>query len=370
MNLLIGYMNKNLTGINLHIRKLIENMNRTNVNITILTRNYDEELEEYLKSMNCKLITIHHNKYFIKALNDMNSILKKVKFDVCYFNISESFDCIGIISAKINKIPKIIIHSHSMSIESKNKVIKFLKNILNSICKIFTSGNKNILLACSDEAAKWLFSKNTYKNGKYRIIRNSIDCDKYKFVEEKRDKIRKKIKLNDKDILIGNVASFRKAKNQTFLIDIIEEISNNYNKNTKLMLVGGTDNAQEIFDKIKEKGVEDRVIITGEVDNVEDYLNAMDVFVFPSLFEGFGMVTIEAQANGLPCIFSTNVPNMTKVTDLVKYISLEEEISKWIEPIIEFGKRPRTTNDYYKRVANAGYDFKNEIIELENIIKE
>lgn len=366
MNLLIGYMNKNLSGINIYLRNFIENIDRTNYKIIVITRNYDEELAGYLKKYDCKLISIHHNRNFVKAYSDVSNAIKQNKIDVCYFNISESFDCIGILSALENKVGKIIVHSHSKSVFSNNKIIIFIKYILNSIFKKVTSSRKIVHLACSHEAAQWLYSKKIIKNRQYNIINNAIDCQKFIFNQTEREKIRKEYSIKDDEYIIGHVGGYRKQKNQDFLIKLLEYLNNNSTKNYKLMLIGDYNNADSFLEEIKRLNLYDKIIIVSETPNVNDFYNSMDIFIFPSLFEGFGIVGIEAQANGLPCIFSSNVPKATKITDLVEYISLDSNFEIWknkIEELLE--KNARKENDYYKEVIEKGFDLKTEVIKFQ-----
>ena len=132
------------------------------------------------------------------------------------------------------------------------------------------------------------------------------------------------------------------------------------------MLIGDYNNADSFLEEIKRLNLYDKIIIVSETPNVNDFYNSMDIFIFPSLFEGFGIVGIEAQANGLPCIFSSNVPKATKITDLVEYISLDSNFEIWknkIEELLE--KNARKENDYYKEVIEKGFDLKTEVIKFQ-----
>ena len=152
-------------------------------------------------------------------------------------------------------------------------------------------------------------------------------------------------------------------KNLKFLVECFYEVQKKNDK-AVLLLVGNGYLETELRDMVKKYDIEDKVIFTGAVNNVEDYMQAMDVFAFPTLFEGLGIVVVEAQAVGLKCICSTGVPKEAKLTDNVEYIELEK--GKWVEAMLKY-------SDGYTRVKmdeqirNAGYDITEEIKVLENI---
>ena len=159
-----------------------------------------------------------------------------------------------------------------------------------------------------------------------------------KFNKEKRNEIRKKLKIDENIILVGHIGRFVTQKNHEFLIDVFNEIikkRKQENFDSKLILIGQGNLKENIIEKIKYLGLQDYVIFTGQTTNVSDYYNAMDIFVLPSLYEGLPVVGIEAQANGLLCEFSTDMTNETKVLNTTKFISLKETPKIWAEMILE-----------------------------------
>lgn len=367
MNILIGYMNKDLSGINIYLRNTIENINKDNYKITVLTRNYDEELELYLKKYDIELVGIHRNRRFIREYKDISNVLRRNKYDICYFNISESFDCIGIIAALKNNVHKIIAHSHSSSVSASNFIGRYVKLFLNKIFKTVTSSEKITHLACSEEAAKWLYNKRVIENKEYKIINNAIDCGRFAFNLTIRKKLRKKYHIKEDEYVIGHVGAYRKPKNQIFLINLINYLKNNSSKNYKLLLIGNYIEAEDLMKIINDFNLNDNIIFIEETSRVNDFYNMMDIFILPSLFEGFSIVGIEAQANGLPCIFSNNITYKSKMTDLVEYLSLDANYEVWTERIESLLKNyPRKDNKYYLEVVNAGYDIKTEARKFQN----
>ena len=256
-----------------------------------------------------------------------------------------------------------IAHSHSTSNPKEWK-----KNLLKNILRPFSKKYANVYFACSELAGRYLFGNKTFDEGKVVIINNAIDIEKFRYNEETRKSKRNEIaqrypntKINDDTLIIGNIGRMVASKNQTFLIDIFNEIHKK-NENSVLLLIGQGPLQNEIKDKVNKLGLTNSVKFIGQVTNANDYYNAMDVFVLPSLYEGLGMVLIEAQANELPCIASTEVPKEASVSNQVEFISLKEENKKWADNILRKNRKDCKfvyTKDYEK------YDIKKESKKIE-----
>ena len=173
--------------------------------------------------------------------------------------------------------------------------------------------------ACSELAGRWLFGDKTFEQGKVTIINNAIDLDKFKYDEKVRKEKRKELNINDDTLVVGHIGRFVAQKNHTFLIDIFSELHKK-EKNSILLLIGQGPLIGEIKQKVETLGISDSVKFLGQRDDVNELYNAMDLFLFPSLYEGLGMVLIEAQANGLPCIASTEVPKNARVSKKISFV--------------------------------------------------
>lgn len=218
------------------------------------------------------------------------------------------------------------------------------------------------LFACSKDAAQWMFGEKY--GGKAKVINNSIDTYLFLYNKEVRSKTKNKLNIEDK-FVIGHVGRFQSQKNHLFLIDIFYEIKK-MKFNSTLLLVGDGQLKNQIKEKVYKLNLSDSVIFTGVRSDIPDLLQAMDVFVFPSFFEGLGIALIEAQAAGLKCFTSANVvPSEAKVTDLLEFISLDKSPKEWADKIIEYA-------DGYERlnmgdtIIKAGYDVHENVHWLEN----
>ena len=150
--------------------------------------------------------------------------------------------------------------------------------------------------------------------------------------EEKRKEIRKKLNVEDK-LVIGHVGTFTKPKNHKFLLKIFKEINEKY-KNAVLLLAGTGKLEERIRQQAKKENIEDKIVFLGQVKNVNEIMQAMDFFVFPSKFEGLPVTLIEAQANGLKILASDKITEEVKLTENLKFISLKASPKKWAEKIL------------------------------------
>lgn len=218
--------------------------------------------------------------------------------------------------------------------------------------------------ACSKDAGISRYGK-TVGNDSIRcqVLNNAIDARRFSFNQETRKQVRSELHIAENAIVIGHVGRFVEAKNHLFLIDVFADVRKR-DPNAVLLLIGDGERRAEIQAAIAEKRLEDAVILTGVRSNVWDFYQAMDVFVFPSIYEGLPVSLVEAQAAGLPCCVSLNVPKDSAITDLVQFISLEDRSEKWAEIALRSVKTSRP--DMLSEIQNAGFDVISTANWLEN----
>lgn len=253
-------------------------------------------------------------------------------------------DCLSSVILKVAKqcnIPVRIAHSHN---SNQTKDVKYPIKLY---YKQFISKYATHLMACSEEAGKWMFGK----NAKFTVLNNAIDAAAYSFNMEKREAVRKSFAISKNTLVLGHIGRFSYRKNHTFLIDIFRQVTNQ--SNAKLLLVGEGNLKDEIEEKVKRFGLQSRVIFAGVRSDVADILQGMDVFVFPSNYEGLPVTIIEAQAAGLPCFISDKVPIECKKTDLVQQIPLSASPEQWAKAIIGCKK---DRNNRYEEIKDSGFD--------------
>ncbi|MDF1494090.1 glycosyltransferase family 1 protein [Caproiciproducens sp. CPB-2] len=255
-------------------------------------------------------------------------------------------------------IPNRISHSHSTQNRINEMILtRFYAYIMRKqILKYATD-----FFACSYRAGEFLYSKQIF-DAKGIVINNSINTNDFSFDINIRNKVRKKMEITDK-FIIGHVGRFQPSKNHIFLLDIFKAVHDR-NKDSVLLLVGDGELRPQIEKKIADLDLIDSVILTGVRADTAELYQAMDVFVFPSLFEGLGIVAIEAQAAGLPCIVANTIPREAFITDLIKSVPLEEPPEVWSTEILKY-KEGFERKDTSEQVRQAGYDTKEQAKWLE-----
>lgn len=251
-----------------------------------------------------------------------------------------------------------IAHSHNTS--SGKGFSAIVKNLLQNSIK----DTSDYLFACSNLAGEWLFGEKVSDNENYFILNNAVNTPKFSFNLKTRTEIRKGFQLEDK-FVIGHIGRFHVQKNHEFLIDIFKSI-HEINDNTVLLLVGEGELRSSIENKVVALGISDSVIFTGVRSDIPELLQSMDVFLFPSLFEGLPVTLIEAQAAGLKIIASDTITDEVKLTDLVDFVSLSQPTSYWAEKVLQYADGYDRRDTYYE-ICEAGYDVKDNAKLLESL---
>lgn len=312
---IIGRMN--MGGAETFIMNVYRNIDRSKFQFDFVVHTeekctYDDEIE----SLGGKIYRIPPlSKHPLKNMIELSKIFKQsdITYSIVHRHTNSSIVFTDLLVAKIMKVKKIIVHSHSTN--AKNPIIH----------KIFRPFMKlaNTKYACSQKAGEWLFGKNT----NFEIINNGIDIEKFRFNEQKRNVLRKQLNIEKDEIVIGHVGRFCIAKNHKFIIDIFNELLKE--KDAKLILVGTGEFELNIKEKVEKLNIENKVLFLG-VRNDTDYLySVFDYFLFPSLYEGFPMSLIEAQASGVNCVISNNITNEIILNNNIKKIDLNKNAEHW-----------------------------------------
>ena len=237
-----------------------------------------------------------------------------------------------------------IAHSHSAGLGS-------------TMYRIFAFPTRYIadhFFACSRAAGVSGYGKKVGNDiSRCQMLNNAINAKKFVFCREARQQMRNDLHISDNTVVIGHVGRFVEAKNHLFLIDVFADVHRR-NPDSVLLLVGDGELRPSIEAAIQEKRLEESVILAGVRANAWDYYQAMDVFVFPSLYEGLPVSLVEAQAAGLHCCVSSNVPSDAAITDLVEFIPLEYGAERWAEIAINRAQEPR--ENMLHAIQSAGFD--------------
>ena len=337
---------------------------KIHVDFLLLDDGNKYELEDKLKELGCNVyklkgIWIRNPFDYIKYAKAMNNYFKNHHdYKVVHMH-SSSKNYMVLKYAKKYGIPIRIAHSHSTGFQTKNKLKTAVGNYFKKKLVFYATN----YFACSKLAGIWLFGDKIVRSDKFTLIKNAVDYDKFKFNKLKRNEIRKELGIQNNQVVIGHVGRFVVGKNHKFLIDIFNEY-HKLNANSKLILIGTGELEEAIKHKVFDLGLEDDVIFCGFKENVSDYMQAMDLFLLPSIYEGLPVVGIEAQASGLNCYMSDSITREVKVTNNVYFISLSHSAKEWATII---KNHSLSRNDNYKQIRDSGYTIESVINKIESI---
>lgn len=282
----------------------------------------------------------------------LHKIIKQNKYDAIHVHGNSHTVVLELLAAKLAGCKVRIIHAHSTGCNCVT-LHKLLTVPFNGMC--------THRLACGEKAGRFMFGSMPFK-----IVNNGVDVVKYAFDNDQRIALRAKMALSESDILVGHVGYFMPVKNQCFLVDVFAELAREDSR-YNLVLIGDGDMRQEIEQKVTSLGLTNKVTFTGNIDNVSEYLNAIDLVVMPSLYEGLPLTLVEQQANGLQCVVSDTITTEADKTGNLSFLSLHDPISDWVHAIESSNcmhNREQRSKDAVIAIENAGYSIQAEAMKL------
>ena len=344
--------NARIGGVKAVVTNYLDHMDTSGLDIHIFTYGPSAADEHFRE----KGWTVHYLPNFIFfpfAKRAFRKALRAQKFDVVHSHLT-SLSPFPLKVAKEQGVEVRICHAHSTT--DRRELTSIVKNTL----KRYAARYATDLLACSESAAKWMYGKDVER---CRILKNAIDLDRYRFDPAVRDEVREELWIPEGTLTLGCVARFCYQKNIPLLLDITAEAAKS--KDVCLLLVGEGKEEKKLCKKMRKLGISDRVRIVHAPENAARYYNAMDVFLLTSRYEGLGMVAVEAQANGLPCLLSDAVPREAGIGENVFFI--EGGAKKYAEKICE-GEWRRSEN--VESLRAAGYDIAEQAPILKSYYEE
>ena len=299
--------------------------------------------------------------YVVPRYQDIVSNIKSIK-KICDDNryrivhgYNGTMNVFGLFAAYCAGVPVRINESISMSHRSDRKAI------LKSILKPFSSCFSTHFMANGETCGRWQFGK-LYDENKVKVFKTIINTEDNRFNPELRDKCRNEFGITN-NIVIGHIGRLTAKKNSLFLIDIFNEICK-LDKRARLLLIGDGELRNEVLAKIDEYGIKGSVLYLGRREDIDQFYNAMDCFLLPSLYEGLPLVGVEAQCHGLPVIFSKEIPEESSAcADLGVFVGLDKSAKEWAKITLEqLNKNKR--RDHSEEVKAAGFDSNKEAFKL------
>ena len=300
---------------------------------------------------------------YLAIQRGIHQILKEEHYDAVVVNtsiVAVIYSCM--LAMRGIKGTKFIAHAHNTDLVlGKNSLrAKFLivAKALDGLMRIRIRKRADYLFACTDAAGAMTFGQNAIRMDKYRLVKNAIDLEEFAFDSVVRGRVRKALNTKESIKVYGNVGSFCKRKNQSFLIRTFEKI-HKCQPNSELWLIGDGNDRGLIEDLVTSLGLQDSIKLLGQRSDVNELMQGMDFFVFPTLSEGLGIVAIEAQAAGLPTFVSDGVPRDVLISERAVMLELEKGENYWSNTILKC-KEPSNRIDVRTEIANAGFNIQRE----------
>lgn len=339
-------------GLETLLMNCMRRMDRTKVQFDfIVHRSFRADYDDEIEALGGRI-------YRLPRLNPFDPRYKKALGDFFrdhpeYRIVHCHLDCMSALplaAAKAAGVPVRIAHAHSSS-QDKN-----LKYLLKRIFMKKIPAAATHFFACSQEAGRWMFPGQSV-----RLIRNGIDTAAFAFDPEKRRAMRRELGLGSEPV-VGHVGRLIGVKNHTFLLDAFALVCKEA-PDAVLLLAGNGPLEEQLRDQAAGLGIAQNVRFLGVRADVPALMQAMDVFVLPSLFEGLGISAVEAQACGLPCLLSQNVPSACGMTEPVEFLPLGDP-TLWAQEILRCAALPRVAD--CSGIAKAGYDITTTAAELQD----
>lgn len=312
----------------------------------------DEEIASYFEPETRYFSLDSRKKKFFHYLLNLYRLLRNEKYNVIHVNGNSATMILELAAARFAGIPVRIAHGHTT--RSNYPVAHKMLSPLFRLT--YTKA-----IATSEATGKWLYGN------KFTVLNNAIDVAHYTYSPELREQVRTELNLHGKYV-VGNIGKLNPSKNQHFLLEIFHEIRKKRN-DAVLLIAGGGPLEEELKAFAKELHIDEYVVFLGMINDTSSVLQAMDVFVFPSLFEGLGLALIEAQAAGLECFASDAVPLEAKVSDHVQFLTLQETAKLWADWILSVNDYDRLVyaKSAAKTIGDNGYNICKEADKLRMI---
>lgn len=360
----IGFGN-NPGGVEAFVMNYYRELSRAEIQFDFLCMYGKPAYAEEIRSRGGKLFYVPNIKRnYFGYVKSVKNILMRGNYDAVHVNMLSAANITPLRLAKKYSSAKVIAHSHNSSVPG------LIRSLMDKMNRPNVGKYADVKLACGEKAGRWMFGNQAFDAGEVRIIRNAIDVEKYLFSAVKREQLRKALGLEDK-FVIGHVGRFETQKNHDALIDIFIEVLKRIPE-AQLCLIGDGVLKSHIEEKVQQAGIGENVFFAGVREDVANMLSAMDLFLFPSLFEGLPFTLVEAQTNGLPCVISDTITEEVVINkNTVKKVPLEAGPDIWANAVELFrNKQRRHTELVKKEMEAAHFDIKKEADRLRRLYQE
>lgn len=353
-------------GISSMILAVCENLDREAVNFDYLVYRNQEEFEDRrVQALGGRKLVASNTdaankfeKFFYKFFRTYR-VLRQERAEIFHINASTPYDCLVGLAARLAGVRTVILHAHNSRPEKSGKGHLVFQNI----CRMFQPLCGDRYFACSNLANEFMYGSRRRK--KAVLVKNGIDTRRFQFDETVRRQMRKRYGIQDA-LVVGHIGRLCPQKNQGFLIQIFAELRK-LRKDARLVLIGQGELERELMDQVERLELQDSILYIPVTSQPEQFYCMMDLFLLPSLYEGLPVVGVEAQASGLPCIFSDSITRELSITDRAHYLSLEQSPVEWAEQAVTLaGAAAADRSVYAIRVRESGFEIRDTAEWLQN----
>ena len=312
---------------------------------------------EEIANLGGRVFIVHPYNRIFSNMRDIGKLLRENKYEIMH-SYNSTMNVFPMLVAKLNKVPVRISESLSMAHEGDWRTV--IKKILRPMSKLFATH----YMACGKDCGRWQFGDKLFNSGKVDVFKTVINTGYNAYDSSLREKTRKEYNWQD-SIVIGHIGRFVPQKNTVRVIDIFSAVAAKEPR-ARLCLIGDGELKENVLARIRELKLQDRVDYLGRREDIQQFYNAMDAFLLPSLYEGLPVVGLEAESCGLPMFFSTEVTTEANACELGRFISLSETDEFWADEILKtvYSSMP-VRRSYSEEVAAAGFDSASEAKRLQ-----
>lgn len=342
-------------GISSVIMNYFRNMDQADLQTDFALGEINEEYRVELEQRGARIFLLPRNRNPLGYMKNLYTLIRKEGYDVVHVHGNSGTMLVDLLPAVLAGVPVRIAHGHSTSC-SHAKAHKLMSPFF-KLC--YTQG-----FACSEQAGKFL-----YGDSPFRVIENGVSLERYTFDPEVRNRFREMLGAGDKRV-IGHIGYFQEVKNHRFLLEAFGALVKQ-DPGYLLVLIGEGDLMDAVRQQAKDLGVADSVVFVGKTNQVPGYLQAMDMLVLPSLYEGLPVVLVEAQAAGLPCLVSENVSRASDLSGEVIFLSIEDpEVWSTCMRQLPVADRADNCEKWHPAIRSAGYDIRENAKQLRKLYSD
>lgn len=346
-------------GITNSILNYYDHMDRLDMEVDLLkTADIAPEIKGRIQEIGLRVVFTQYRKHVIRYILSTAKLIRKNRYEIVHVHGSSAILSIDLLAAWLGGCRVRIAHSRNTKCDHK-VIDKLLRPLFNVLC--------TERFACGQDAGRWLFGDRPFI-----VIKNGKDIAKFRFDPEVRESVRRTYGWTD-HVVVGHVGNFNYQKNHEFLIRVFAEL---YKKNKKYRLVlmgSGTSYFDAAKEQVKKLGLEEAVLFMGSITNVPEMLQAMDLMLFPSRFEGLPNVVLEWQISGLPAIISDKITKECKVTELIQYLPIDKGEKIWTDEVLNMvivpEDRKLQSEEACIRMREAQFDIQENAKNLKKIYR-